>query len=121
MTKQELFDAFNGEISKKAIQRIDDEYRIVGKYCYVAPQDDGFDIFICNTRNIAAGLGQKAVRNRMRAIFSSAVNAVTEVDGEAWGKVQDRDVILRNLKLLGIRKKRENSVSNLQQSKEIHD
>ena len=47
MTKQEIFDSFDGYFSKKGIVTIDDENRLVGKYCQLAPLDNGeWDLWI---------------------------------------------------------------------------
>jgi hypothetical protein len=64
------------------------------------------DIWICNPDDILSGIGQKAVRHRLRALKSPNTSAVVELDGEGWVKTRDKDLILRNLELLGFIKAR---------------
>lgn len=107
MTQSEIYHAFNGRISKKAIQLIDDEWRIVGKWCYVTQDNQTtWDIWICNPADLCQGLGQRKVRNILSGLNSCTGEAFHELTGEAWGKVRGTEIILRNLDLLGIRKKR---------------
>jgi len=107
MNKTEIFNAFNGQISRTAIREAGGEYWVVGKYCYVAPQDGGWDVWICNTRDLTAGLGQRKVHNLCQAIFGRIKSGPQHkiVDGEAWGLVKTETVLL-NAKILGIRRKR---------------
>ncbi len=107
LNKEGIYCAFGGRISKKAIQLIDDEWRIVGKWCYVTQDDEHvWDIWICNPADIAAGLGQRKVRNMLHALKSCVGEPFHELTGEAWGKVRGTQLILNNLAVLGIRKKR---------------
>jgi len=110
MNKQELYDYFMQKISKVAIQDIDGEYMITGKFCRVGIDPDGqIDLWICNHRDLYKGLGQGKVNNILQAINSHVKTRFSIVNGEAWGKLQDKAVILKNLKILGIRKKTERS------------
>ena len=122
MNKTDIYNAFDGKISNTAIQRFDDEWRIVGKWCYVATDDeigDVWDIWICNPNDIAKGLSQRRVRSIILALESTGKMKFNELTGEAWGKVRDKDVILENLKLLGIRKKREVSPEQARKYTEV--
>ena len=105
MNKQELYDYFDGQISKTCIHIADDGEAVVrGKYATIAVEEDGnIDVWICNNKDLPKGLGQKAVNNRVQAIPECRKWRILDV--EAWGKVTDKGVIQRNLKLLGIRKK----------------
>ena len=58
ITKQQVFDAFEGFFSKTGIKQIDGEWRLAGKYCYVCPVDnnkpDGlWDLWIVNTGDLS--------------------------------------------------------------------
>ena|SRR3990167_3241010 len=107
MTKDEIYRDLGGKISRTAIIDRDGEYVIQGKYCIAAPEEGGiFDVFICNPKNMAAGLGQKRVRNMLRAWKTSVGTTFRELTGEAWAKVAGTDEILANAAILGIRRKR---------------
>ena len=127
MNKTQIFSAFDGKISKTAIQCIDDEWQIKGKWCYVAPDDNNgnvWDIWLCNPNDIAVGLSQRRVRSINHALESTGKMEFNELTGEAWGKVRDKEVILENLKLLGIRKKRivspEQALKNVEMMNAAH-
>ena len=73
------------------------------------------DIFICDAENrYGGGLSQRVVKSRLRAFKSPNTSAVVELDGEGWVKTTDKDLVLRNLKLLGIRKHAERSPESKQ-------
>lgn len=108
MTKKQLFNYFNGQISMKAICKIDGEWQIIGKWCRVSIDDDGLiDLFICNSADMYAGLGARKLKNIVSSLKSRVGTTFTEGNGEAWGKVRDKEVILQNITLLGIRRKRQ--------------
>ena len=111
-TKQQLYDDFDGEISKTCLVPDQGEplgYMIQGKYCWIQYGGDGWwNVFICNSTNLAAGLGQRRVNRIARILSESAVESTVRIlNGEADVWVKGTDSILQNLKLLGIRKKRE--------------
>lgn len=119
MTKQELFDAFDQRISKKAIVSRSGEYVVQGKFCVVAPKGNNtFDLWICNPDDLCNGLGQKKVRNIIRSLQKSTVGIeYRQLTGEADAKVQGTELILQNLKLLGIKKKRQISTETAEKLK----
>jgi len=122
MIKLKIIDAFEDKISSTAIQFRYDEWVFKGKFCIVAPDyEDGgvWDIWICNPDDIAAGLSQRRVRNIIQALESTGKMEFNELTGEAWGKVSDKNVILGNLKLLGIRKKRVMSPEQASKNAEV--
>ena len=102
-----LREIFSYEISSSAFQKIDGQLNIIGKWCRLT-QDSAsvFDVWICNSNDLYLGLGQRKLRNIISSLNSSTGEPFHELTGEAWGKVRDREVILRNLSLLGIKKKR---------------
>ena len=109
MNQSQLFDAFKGRISKTAIRKVDDEWRIVGKFCFVTKDDDGdvWDIWICSPSNLSAGLGRRKLKHILSGFNLPTGEGFYEATGEAWGKVRGTGIILQNLDLLGIRKKRQ--------------
>lgn len=117
MNKTEIYEFFDKKISKRAIKDRDGEWVIVGKTCIVGVDDDGFwDFWLCNPKNLAAGLGQGACNNRILALKSATNDPVIERNGEAWTKVAGTEIkrlILDHLSLFGISKKREVSQSSL--------
>ena len=107
MNKKDIFDAFNGEISKKAIIQKDGAWRIVGKWCEIERVGDLWDIFICNPDNMTDGLGQRKVHNIIDRLKIPPINGTFRIlNGEAYTQVSDINLILSNLSLLGIRRKR---------------
>ncbi len=120
MNKQEILNAFDQKISLKSIVRRDDEYVIQGKFCVVAPiGNNKFDIWICNPDDLYNGLGQRKVRNIAAKLFKSEVGTTfTELTGEGYGVVAGTEIILQNLELLGIKKKRQISPENAVKLKE---
>ena len=115
MGKTELYEFFDKKISMKAIEWVDYEFTVVGKTARVTVDETGeIDLFICNHKDMSAGLGVKALRNRLQAAQSQINRSVTELNGEAYIKTRDKDVVLRNLRMFGIRKKVEFSKESLE-------
>ena len=108
MNKAELYDFFDQKISQSAIQFIDYEYMVVGKTCRISVDDNGeIDVFICNHDNLTEGLGVRSLRTRLDAVKTPAARLVVELNGEGYIKTRDKDSILRAMRLLGIRKKKQ--------------
>ncbi len=117
MNQTEIYDAFDGRISKTAIQLVDDEWRIVGNWCYVIYDGNNmWDVWICNPPCLRDGLGQRKVKNIICSFKGVVKTPFRELTGEAYTKVQGTDAILNNLGLLGIRKKRQ--ISEAQRKKQ---
>ena len=115
MNKSALYEYFNQKIAKSAIQNIDDDWLVVGKYCRVGLDEDGqIDVWICNHKDIPAGLGTRKVKNILSSLNLTVKTPFMELNGEAWMKTRNKDLILRNLKLLGIRAKRQLSPEALE-------
>lgn len=114
MTQTEIYNAFDGKLSRSAIKERDGEYVIQGKWCIAAPEEGGiWDIWICNPKDITAGLGQGKVRNILKTLQKSILalgttvkSSFKELTGEAHGKVVGTAEILANTAVLGIRRKR---------------
>ena len=117
MTKNDLLRTFP-TVSPSVIKKIDDEYEIVGKYCRIIMFDDWqIDLWLCNPTNMAKGLSKRKLNSLVSALevpvestFSDKVSksiSFNVLEGEAWINLDLPDLILNNLKLLGIRKKRE--------------
>lgn len=108
MTKTELYEYYDQKISKLAIQEIDGEWTVVGKWSRTVIMDSGLiDIWICNHSDIPAGLGTRKVRNMLAALSGYAGNeTVREITGEGYVQTWDKGVVLHNLASLGIRIKR---------------
>ena len=87
--REAIYQFFDTRISKSAIKEWDDQNCVIGKYCIVNLEpDDIIDVWLCNPKDMYAGLGQRAVRNRLQAFSGYSTSAVSELDGEAW--VQDK-------------------------------
>ena len=107
MTKQELFDYFEGKISKTAIYPDNGpHYQVRGKYCVLYPYDNVIDVWIVNTKDMRSGLGTRKVKNIISAVQDRAGTPFRELNGEAFGKIGDKSVILDLLRVLGIRRKK---------------
>ena len=116
MTKNDLLETFP-TVSPSVIKKIDDEYEIVGKYCRIIMFDDWqIDLWLCNPANMFKGLSKKKLNSLVSALevpvestFSDKVTksrSGSVLEGEAWINLDLPDLILNNLKLLGIRKRR---------------
>ncbi len=117
MTKDDLLKTFP-TVAPSTIKKIDDEYEIVGKFCKVIMFDDGtIDLWLCNPTDMFNGLSKRKLNSLVYALevpVGSTFNDTTTksisfnvLDGEAWINLDLPDLILENLKLLGVRKKRE--------------
>lgn len=109
MNKQDLFNTFHQKISMKAIGKWGEDYCVIGKFCVIAPlSDNKFDLWICNPTDLTTGLGTGKMRNISAVFKKSAVKSTfTELTGESYMTVRGTGLILENLRVLGIRKKRE--------------
>lgn len=94
---------FGSEVSSSSFQVIDGESRIVGKFAQIALMEDGsFDIWL-----VGPGLQPLSARKLNSIVKMFPLGAeFTVLTGEAYTQVQDKDVVLKSLSLLGIRKKR---------------
>jgi hypothetical protein len=119
MNKKEIFNAFDQKISKKCIVYRDTEWLIQGKYCVIAPLGNNeFDVWICDP-DPSQILDQRKVRNIATNLFKSHCSeAFTELTGEGYGVIAGTELILQNLDLLGIKKKRSDSPENVIKMKE---
>ena len=117
MTKIDLIKTFP-TVSPSAIKKIDDEYEIVGKFCRIIMFDDGqIDLWLCNPANMVKGLSKRKLNSLVSAIEVPVESTFNDkvikpipfnvLEGEAWVNLDLPDLILNNLKSLGIRKKRE--------------
>jgi hypothetical protein len=107
VNRQQLFEYFDSIISLASIKNIDDEATVVGKWSRVVVEEDGLiDLWICNPKNLTAGLGERKVTNMITSMKISNNSTLHRLDGEAWVKLSDKKVILTGLKLLGIRAKK---------------
>ncbi len=116
MTKNDLLKTFP-TVSPSAIKMIDNEYEIVAKFCRIIMFDKGqIDLWLCNPANMVKGLSKRKLNSLVSALevpvestFSDKVTksiSFSVLEGEAWINLDLPDLILNNLKLLGIRKKR---------------
>lgn len=108
MTKSSLMKFFDNKIAKSAFIKREGEWVVIGKYCIICLMDnDLIDIWLCSHDEIRNGLGQRLVRNRLKALKSPSTKLARELTGEAIVRTISKQDVLRNLRLLGIRKARE--------------
>ena len=112
MTKQELFDLFDGKISKVAMKPLPNTefhpFGIFGKYCEIEYLGDGWwDLYLRNRDSPNAQLSGRRINQFMEKFNGIGVKLV-KLDGEAYcqGKLELglKQAILAELKWLGIRK-----------------
>jgi hypothetical protein len=128
--KHEVFDAFEGKISRKAINdgACDkhpgwDEYGVTGKWCRITwvNEDLEWDVWIVNTRDLTKPLHTLKIDPLVEKLTADPEEVSGEVirwDGEAQVRLKSVAPILANLSALGIRKKREISQDQLDAMKE---
>jgi len=105
MKKSELVAAFPA-ISSTAIQERDGEYVIVGKFCIITSQGGGrCDVWLCNSKDLAEGLSTRKLNILLKKLRLK--EGFTVLDGEAYAHCRGKKLIENNLKLLGIRKRRQ--------------
>ena len=114
MNKKQIIECFDNKIALRCIQYDGCEWGITGKYCRITPLDgERWDLWLCNPKNIAAGLGARRL-NRIIRILSGKMPATglfTELTGEAYTQHATTELILNNLALLGIFRKKQISAA----------
>lgn len=125
MIKSEIFNAFRGIVSRRAITQnfdgcADNEWAVIGHYCRIVPAATGWDVWLCRSRDPSAGLGTGKRNNIVTGIaatllpegapydlsLAARLYGWSLLDGEAWTRNLSTDDILACLKLLGIRRKK---------------
>ena len=114
MTKAEmmkLFPNFSPRRAFKVFEANGDEtgYELFGKHVRVSVDDDGvWDVYICNAKDMAAGLTQH--RTNALARLAPKGHEVTILDRECWWRSQDLSLVRAWLEVhrgrLGISKRR---------------
>ena len=110
MNKEKLYQFFEEKISKSAIQKRDNDWIILGKWSIVSVWDDGLiDIWLCDAQNLPLGmLGERKLTNIITGLEKISVKSVFHrLTGEAYTQAMDKELVLLNLNLLGIRKKKQ--------------
>lgn len=102
-SKLEVYEQFDQKISKTVILDDGCEWGVTGKFCRITPEGHLWDVWLCNPKDIAKGLGTGKRNNIVAALGEDLKWCL--LDGEAWASVP-KDRILANLKALGIRAKR---------------
>lgn len=121
-SKQQIFDAFDGRISKMAIQPVDQGFGIFGRWARILPLPGNvWDVFVCNQADMVAGLSPRKVTAVMTGIadrldpenaphcpdFAEQTGGWRILDGEACSQYLSPAQILQVLSLLGIRRKKQ--------------
>lgn len=120
MTKQEIFDAFDGKLAKRAIQKMDGEWRLMGKQVEIEYMgDDIWDIYVCNRQDMTKPVDMQRA-NRILEKFSAVGLPVTALNGEGYtqGPLEKiRPIVLAHRAYFGIPKKRQLSDEQLEKLK----
>ena len=106
MTKQEIFDAFGGQLSKTGIVLRDGEYMLRGKWALIEYVGDKWDIFLCNHKDMRAGLPALKLTWLIKGISARLDEPITKLDGEAYLRVDTPGKVLAVADLCGLRRKR---------------
>lgn len=124
MTKTELTLLFP-TVSPTAMYDTGDGYEIIGKFCSVYVFENGnIDLMLQNNSGTDEGLSKRKLKSLLSALevptkcsFNDQTKKdirFTLADGQAWVTLNLPDLVLNNLKVLGIRKKRKVSSSQKQ-------
>lgn len=95
-------DDFKNDVSSTAYKNVDGEKRITGKYAQISIMDDEFDIWIITPS--FTPISERKLSSLIKKIPDKL--PVTRLNGEAWAKCADKDLIRELLPLLGIRKRK---------------
>ena len=106
MTKQEIFDAFGGQLSKVGIVSRDGAWMLQGKWALIERIGDEWDIWLCNHKDLYTGLPELKLTWLIKGIFAQLEAPVTRLDGEAYLRVDSTEKILKLASLLGLKRKR---------------
>ena len=105
VTKRELRELTNNKFSDLAIQCVDDEWQIVGKFCRCSYKGNNtWDVWICNPDTLAAGLSQRKLRAITKIIPTGST--FRELTGEGVYQSMSIEALLLSRSVLGIRKRR---------------
>jgi len=108
-TRTGLYEYFDQQISKKSIVHDGSEWGISGKYCRITPIDGTkWDLWLRYPAEISKGLGTRRL-NRIISVLSEKIlsgSPFRVLTGEAYSRAASKELILNNLDLLGIRRKR---------------
>lgn len=105
-TKQQLQATFS-TYATTAVQRVDDEWTLVGKFCRAAPMDNGLlDVWVCNPKDMVKGLGTRKLNILIdKTIAQTGVSPAIRWDGEALFHLSTPQLAMV-FRELGIRKRR---------------
>lgn len=93
---------FGDHVSSSAFQVIDGEIRIVGKFAQITLMDDELDIWFIKPN--FEPIGERKLSNLIKAIPHKLT--VNRLNGEAWFKCKEPELICELLILWGVRKRR---------------
>jgi len=122
MNRQQIFDAFDGKISKSAIRDQGMGMMVYGKHCELEYMGSGlWDLYLRNPNSPASKLSGRRI-NQFREKFQQTGLRINLLDGEAWcqGELPNGlgKCILSELKWLGIRKAPQYSPEQLEALRE---
>jgi len=103
-SKAALFRMFKGNLSSGAVQKRDGQAAIVGRHVVIHKEGRLLDVWLCNTRNMAAGLSGKMLNSRMELLKD--IGDWHTANGEAWVKCRNPLLLVPFFKQLGVRRKR---------------
>lgn len=110
MNKKQIHEATGNTIARTAVNKnLAGAYSIVGKWCYIAPDGDEWDVWLCNPIDMENGLSERklnAMLDRPEICRDARVDRMHRLKGEAHFRINDPMWIVENLAWLGIRKRR---------------
>ena len=114
MNKKQITKSFDNKIAPRCIRYDGCEWGITGKYCRITPLDgERWDLWLCNAENIEEGLRPRRLSNIIRILSEKmpATGLFRELTGEAYTQHASTELILNNLALLGIFRKKQISAA----------
>ena len=105
-TKEAVFNYFDQQIPIKAIQQFDGQWEVVGKFCRIAIEENGIDLWLCNPRDMTKALSPKKLTYLLQALKTHSTADIRVLTGEADTKGFSKEEILGCLPVLGIPKKK---------------
>ncbi len=122
MNKTELFEAAHRYPAKTCIVMGDSGPKITGKWGEIEQVGNSWDIWMHNPKDIAKGLFTGRINRAAETLENlTAKGPITKLDGELWVRVPNLDEIALIGPVLGIRKYRRPTESQLQNFKKLQE
>lgn len=122
MNRLDLEQLTGKAFSSSAYRCIDDEWQVAGKFCRAVYLGNGhWDVWLCNTADLDAGLSQRKIRSIAAGIAENGpvAGGFRELTGEGVYQRMLTAHLLQNAPLLGIKRRRSVNPERIQRVLEI--